>query len=252
MHQSSFGWAASMPSSSEVKGPPISVKKCPFSPWAYSQTCLSPLACSWPQSGAEELKGVGGWRRNSNQSVGEIKSSCCRVLEQVRVEGGLLLRESQGFDSALSSAAGSQDNWRPKPQGLSLVRVKASGRVGSCWRQWHWCWWGDNDAGGSGVGGDSGVNRKVDFLQALLTDLLDWSTWVKGANVACGAVLIYPVKVWASRRKKKRVRPFVRFHLLLHLCKDTVPSKSIYISWTFFHLFISQHQMTLSYWDTMW
>lgn len=201
MHESSFGWGASMHSSSEVKGPPISVKKCPFSPCAYSQTCLSPLACSWPQSGAEGLKGIGGVEEELQPECWGNKVQLLPGFRASQSQGGLLQRESQGFDSALSSAAGSQDNRRPKAQGLGLVRVKGSGRVGSCWRQWHWCWWGDNDAGGSGVGGNSGVNRKVDFLQALLTDLLDWSTWVKGANVACGAVLIYPVKDWASRKK---------------------------------------------------
>lgn len=118
--------------------------------------------------------------------------SGCRELpnrpEQVGVEG-FPAAGGQSFDSPLGSTVVSRNNRRPKPRGPGLVR----GKVSTCcarWWQWHWQWCKDNVAASSCVGGDSGVRREVEFWGAPLTNVLDWSVWVKGPDLLCAPALI--------------------------------------------------------------
>lgn len=90
LHESYFGWAASMQFSPEVKGPPISLvwrNAYSFSVPIHRPACLSGLA---PGQGL----GLGSWRGRVagflKSEIWTMKAGCCGLpnsLEQARVEG---------------------------------------------------------------------------------------------------------------------------------------------------------------------
>lgn len=71
-------------------------------------------------------------------------------------------------------------------------------------------------AASSCVGGDSGVRREVEIRGAQLTDFLDWSVGVKGADFICGPAFICAVKNWVTMESESVCRnsgAFVEFKL---------------------------------------
>lgn len=186
LHESSFGWAASMQSNPEVKGPPISIA------WRNAHSVLLPI--HRPACLSELAPGQGLWLGSGGSGrVPKSRDLGNEVWLPWPESKGYPAVGRAGFDLPLSSTAMSQNNRQLKPQGPGLVRGKVSSRVGACcawWWQWHWQWWGDNVAASSCVGGDSGVRREVEYRGPLLTDFLDWSVGVKGAGFTCGPAVI--------------------------------------------------------------
>lgn len=178
LHESYFGWAASMQFSPEVKGPPISLvwrNAYSVSVPIHRPACLSGLA---PGQGLRLGSGGEGGRLPKIRDL-ENEGRLLWVAEQPRASqswGVLLLQDSMALICHSAPQSCPRTLGQLKPQRPGLLRGKVSSRVGTCcawWWQWHWQWWGDNVAASSCVGGDSGVRREVEFWGALLTDVLD-------------------------------------------------------------------------------